>query len=269
MKKQLWIKGLLAVGSIVHCSGADIIWPSDIDWHALTRGTDFYHDPAGDESPAARDLTGTTDTFSMGYWALIDDGHVDGGVTNDAFTFRLRLADNGESGKFIWQVSLDIDGDASDVEWMLQLVQTGKSKNHGVELIQIADGGPNLDDVDIGSNKAAWLGNTSLYSRWTSIPDSTDYYVDIAVPWTTFTSITGVTELEQIRAVLSTSTKRKKINKDAPLGALLTDPISTVLSDNIPEPAVATLLLGSGFGFLVFRRIFNWHPIDNESTEYR
>lgn len=268
MKKQLWIKGILAVAGIVHCSGAGIIWPSDLEWFALMRGTDFYSDPAGDTSPDPTDLIGTTDTFSSGFWALIDDGHVDGGVTNDAFMFRLRLGGNGESGKFAWQVSLDTDGDASNVEWMLQLVQSGKPAGQGVELIQTADGGPTLSDIDIGSNTSAWLGDTSLYSRWTAIPDSTDYYVDIAVPWTTFTSITGVTELEQIRAALSTSSNHKGINKDAPLGALLTEQINNVLSNNIPEPAVASLLLGSGFGFLVCRRIFNRYPSDNDSPEY-
>ena len=229
----------------------------------MMRGTDFYYDPAGDKSPSAIDLIGTTDTYSAGYWALIEDGHVSGGVTNDAFMFRLRVG--GESGKFVWQTHLDTDGDASNVEWILQLVQSGKPAEQGVELIQTAVGGTTLSDVDIGSNTSAWLGDTSLYSRWTAAPDSADFHVDIAVPWNTFTAITSVTEVEEIRAVLSTSTSHSGIGGDAPLGASLSDQISNVLSDTIPEPAVASLLLGSGFGFLVFRRIFNRHDTDNDS----
>lgn len=272
MKRKLWIKVILAAAFVVHGSRADIIWPSESAWNAMMRGTGFYYDPAGDKNPGAIDLIGTTDTYSAGYWALIEDGHVSGGVTNDAFMFRLRVG--GQSGNYVWQAHLDTDGDASNVEWILQLVQSGKPSGQGVGLIQTAVGGPTLSDVDIGSNPFAWKMNASLYSRWTAVPDSTDYHVDIAVPWNTFTSITGVTESDEIRAVLSTSTSHSGIGGDAPLGASLTDQISNVLSDdfhvlsdNIPEPAVASLLLGSGFGFLVFRRIFKWKPTHSESPE--
>jgi hypothetical protein len=181
--------------------------------------------------------------------------------------FRLRLGGNGESGQFVWQAHLDTDGDASNVEWILQLIQTGPPSGQGVELIQTSTGGTTLGDVDTGSNTFAWMGDVNLYSRWTAVSNSTDYHLDIAVPWTTFTSSTGVTELEQIRALLSTSTTHTTINGDAPLGAALTDQISSVLSDTIPEPAVASLLLSSGIGFLAFRRIFNRHPTDHESPE--
>jgi hypothetical protein len=265
MKKTTMIKAILAIAGIVNCSSADVVWPSDGEWTALQQGTDLYYDAIGDKNPGSIDLVGTTDTYSAGYSALIENGHVDGGITNDAFMFRLRLGGNGDSGKFVWQAHMDTDGDASNVEWILQLVQSGPPSGQGVEFIQTSVGGTTLGDVDTGSNTSAWLGDINLYSRWTAVSNSTDYHVDIAVPWTTFTSSTGVTELEQIRTVLSTSTAHTGINGDAPLGASLTDQISNVLSDNIPEPAVASLLLGSGFGFLAFRRIFNRHDIDNDS----
>jgi hypothetical protein len=267
MKKTTLIKAILAVAGIANCAGADVIWPADGEWTALQQGTDLYYDAIGDKNPGSIDLVGTIDTFPAGSWALIEVGYVDGGVIDDAFMFRLRLDGNGKKRKFNWQVSLDTDGDASNEEWMLQLVQSGKRKGQGVELIQTADGGPTLGDVDTGDNTIAWLGDKKLYSRWTAIADSRDYYVDIAIPWTTFTSITGVTELEQIRTVLSTSSTHTGIKGDAPLGASLSAQISDVLSDNIPEPAVASLLLSSGIGFLAFRRIFNRHPTDHESPE--
>ena len=163
--------------------------------------------------------------------------------------------------------SLDTNGDASNVEWILQLVQSGPPSGQGVELIQTATGGPTLGDIDIGSNTSAWLGDESVYSLWTAIPASSDYHVDIAVPWDTFTSVTGVTELDQLRAVLSTSPAHQSIGGDTPLGADLTEQVSNVISDTIPEPAVASLLLGSGFGFLVFRRIFNRQATGSTSPE--
>lgn len=107
-------------------------------------------------------------------------------------------------------------------------------------------------------------GQLNLYSRWSAIPETTHYHVDFAIPWSDFTSHTGVDDIEQIRAVLSTSTSHTTPNKDAPLGSDFTDQISNVLSDNVPEPAVVTLLLGAGGGLLAFRRIFRSDP---ESAE--
>ena len=267
ISKTFYLKAILTGAAIVNCASADIIWPVDIEWNPLMKGTNFYWDTLRDESPRPADLVGTLDTFPAGSWALIEDGYADGGVTDDAFIFRLRLDGDGSTRKFAWQVSLDTDGDASSVEWMLQLVQSGKPSGHGVGLIQTAVGGPNLNDVDIGDNEIAWLGDKDLYSRWITVPDSNDYYVDIAIPWTVFTSITGVTELEQLRAVLSTSSTHTGIKGDAPLGAGLSVQISDVLSDNIPEPAVASLLLSSGIGFLAFRRIFNRHGAESAPVE--
>ncbi|MCK5675709.1 MAG: hypothetical protein KAH99_01690 [Verrucomicrobia bacterium] len=248
------------IGSTIPAK-ADIVWPADGDWTALMVGATLYFDAKGDQRPSPIDLIGTTDTFAAGYWACIENGHITGGITNDALMFRMRVG--GESGNYVWQAHLDTDGDASNVEWILQLVQSGGPSSQGVELIKTAIGGTTLSDIDIGSNSSSWLGDLNLNSRWTAISGSTDFHVDFAIPWNEFTTITGVTEIEQIRTVLSTSTTHAGINKDAPLGAALTDQISDVLSERIPEPAVITLLLGTGGGMLAFRRIFKHEPEDD------
>lgn len=255
MKKTPWIKGaVIASMAIMSNTAADIIWPSDGDWTALRLGTNYYYDAEGDINPGQVDLIGTTDTYSAGYWGFVENGYVNGPSLDDAFMFRMRVG--GESGNYVWQTHLDTDGDATNVEWIFQLVQSGS--NDGVNLIKTAVGGATLNDVDIGSNTVAWLGDLSLYSRWTAVDSSTHFHVDFAVPWTEFRSITGVSDLEQIRVVLSTSTTHANvINGDAPLGINLSEQISNVLSDNIPEPAVATLLFGAGFGIVAYRRIFN------------
>jgi hypothetical protein len=261
MKAKRIAAGIAAIvvgGALV--ATADIAWPSDEDWTALRRGMDLYFDAVGDQSPGSIDLIGTTDTFSAGYWAFVENGDVAASTTNDAFMFRMRVG--GESGNFVWQAHLDTDSDASNVEWIFQLVQSGSPGDQGVELVKTAVGGLTLADVDIGSNTSSWLGDLNLYSRWTAIAGSTDFHVDFAIPWSEFSSITGVSEIEQIRAVLSTSTTHAGINKDAPLGAALTDQVSNVLSENIPEPAVVMLLVGAGGGLLAFRRIFKQEAED-------
>ena len=255
MNPGLQVAAFLAV--TVFMAHADIAWPVDSDWFPLMRGTDFYSDPRNDHNPAAVDLIGTVDTYSAGYWAFIENGDISGGITNDAFMFRLRVG--GESGNFVWQTHLDTDSDASNIEWIFQLVQSGSGD--GVTLVKTAIGGTTLDDIDTGSNTPSWVGNVNLYSRWTAIASSTDFHVDFAIPWSEFSAITGVTNIMDIRAVLSTSTTHANvINGDTPLGLSLSDQVSNVLSDNIPEPAVVTLLLGAGGGILASRRIFKRKP---------
>ncbi|MEA2068279.1 MAG: hypothetical protein U9P12_03665, partial [Verrucomicrobiota bacterium] len=178
MKMKLDIALITVAAMLGQIASADIIWPADNDWTALMVGSGLYYDAVGDQHPGSIDLIGTTDTFSAGYWALVADGDITGGATNDAFMFRMRVG--GESGNYVWQSHLDTDGDASNVEWIFQLVQSGGPSSQGVELIQTTVGGATLADVDIGSNTSSWLGDLNLYSRWTSIAGSTDFHVDFA-----------------------------------------------------------------------------------------
>ena len=91
MKKSVWIITIMAAASIAGSAGADIIWPSDNTWNALMQGNNFYYDAIGDSNPGAIDLVGTTNTYSAGYWALVEDGYDDGGSTSDAI-MRMSLA---------------------------------------------------------------------------------------------------------------------------------------------------------------------------------
>jgi hypothetical protein len=239
---------------------ADIIWPADADWTALTIGANYYNDVQGDQAPSSVDLIGTVDSYSAGFWSFVENGDINGGTTNDAFMFRMRVG--GESGNYVWQAHLDTDGNGSDVEYIFQLVQSGGPSDQGVKLIKTLVGGSTLGDISVDTKAAVdWSGSLTLYSRWTAVPGSaTDFHVDFAIPWTEFTSVTGVSSLDQIRAVLATSSTHAGINKDAPLGGDLSTQISDALSDSIPEPAVASLLLGAGGGLLAFRRIFKRNP---------
>jgi hypothetical protein len=254
---------LIVAFGCLNIASAEIIWPADEAWTALRRGSDFYDDVEGDKDPASIDLIGTKTTYSAGFWAYVDGGYSNALSLAAAFMVRMRMG--GESGNYVWQALLDTDGDASSVEWIFQLVQSGSGD--GVILVKTAVGGPTLNDVNIGSNTAVWTGDIPTFSRWTPISGSTHYHVDIAVPWTTFESITGVSDLNDIRMVLSSSTTHAGINKDAPLGASLSDQVSNVLSDNIPEPAVASLLIGAGACVIFWRRIFTAPPPQQEESQ--
>lgn len=233
----------------------DVIWPADNDWTALTIGAGFYHDVLSDQAPTSVDLIGTADSYSAGFWALVENGDITGGVTNDALMVRMRVG--AESGNYVWQAHLDTDGDGSNIEYILQLVQSGNPSSQNVRLVKTTTSGPTLGDIDVANGTVAdWGGSLSLYSRWTAIPASTDFYVDLAIPWNEFTTITGVSSLDQIRTVLATSSTHAGINKDAPLGGTLATQISDALSNTIPEPTVVSLLLGAGGGLLAYRRVF-------------
>jgi hypothetical protein len=239
----------------------DVIWPQESDWTAIRSGANYYYDAEGDQSPASIDLIGTTDIYSAGYWALVSDGYVSGGTTGDVFMIRLRVGGNG--GNYVWQAHFETDGNSSDIEWIYQLVQSGNPADHGVALIQTAVGGSTLSEIDTGSNVSAWQGNLAEFSRWSTISGTTHYHVDFAVPWTEFSSFTGVTNITDMRVILSTSTSHSGINKDAPLGNSLSEQISEALSDSIPEPTVASLIIGAGCGLVFYRRMIK-RSIDEE-----
>lgn len=254
MKKRNLITGISAVLAIVgQSASANIIWPQESDWTALTIGTNLYNDVLGDQSPSAIDLKGTPDSYSAGFWAFVEEGTVYGGSLDDVFMFRMRVG--GNSGNYVWQAHLDTDGDANNVEYIFQLVQSGNPGDQGVKLVKTTVGGSTLGDIAV-DDKAPddWSGDLTLFSRWTAIAGSSDYYVDFAIPWSEFTTITGVTSLDQIRAVLATSSTHSGINKDAPLGGSLSTQISDALSDSIPEPAVASLVIAAGAGLVIYHR---------------
>ena len=242
--------------SLAISASADVIWPSEDSWNPLLVGTDYYYDDAGDQNPEGVDLVGAG-SDSAGYWLLLENGFVDGPATDDAFMVRMRMrgaGSNGTGGQNVWQVHMDTNVDANNVEWILQLVQSGNQNGQGVILIQTATGGTTLGDVDIGSNTASFQGDKAVFSRWTTTPNGTNSFVDLAIPWTEFTSITGISAVEQLRVILSTSTSHANITKDAPLNAALSDQISNVLSENIPEPGVVSLMLGAGGGLILVQR---------------
>ncbi len=256
MNTKSWRNLLLAcsLALLSTASMADLYWPEEGDWIPLMQGAGFYSDDRGDQNPASVDLIGTTNIYSAGYWAHVQDGHDANGTLDDLFLLRLRMG--GEGGNYVWQAHLDTDGDASNVEWIYQLVQSGNPEDYGVMLVKTSVGGATLQDVDIGGNTTAWKGDAAVYARWSQVFGTGDYHIDLAIPWSEFRSATGVSEINQIRIVLSTSTSHSSITKDAPIGASLTEQISNVLSENIPEPAVATLMIAAGGGLIAFRRLF-------------
>lgn len=230
---------------------ADIIWPAENAWIPVLKEYGYYADDEGDATPGSVDLIGTTNTYSAGYWDIVENGYTTTG--SDAFMMRMRVG--GGSAPYVWMALMDTDGNTNDVEWAMQLVQSGGTDN--VRLVQAIVGGPTIGEVQL-SGTAAWSGNLAEFSQWTAIPSTTHYHVDFAVPWDAFSASTGLTNLNDIRVVLGTSTTHSGFNNgDAPLGVAFSEQVSSVLSENIPEPAAVTLIIGVGFGMLVVRRLLS------------
>lgn len=255
------IRYLLCVGFVLVLglpSMATIIWPADNAWNPVYKGSDYYNDPAGDVPPGnpQLDLIGTSNTYSAASWAIVQDGWDVG--PQDALMMRMRVGADGSSSPNAWMALLDTDGNTNDVEWALQLVMSGG--NDDVRLVEATTGGPTIGEVVL-SGTPAWSGDIAEFSRWTAIPSTTQYHADFAIPWNSFEGVTGLTDLSDVRVILATSTTHTGFNNgDAPLGAGFSEQVSNLLSEDIPEPAAATLIIGMGSGMLFFRRRFSRDP---------
>jgi hypothetical protein len=78
--------------------------------------------------------------------------------------------------------------------------------------------------------------------------DDPDFFLDAAIPLSTFNSITGLSAGDSFSIAATTSTSHTQVNKDTPLGFDGTDPVAGGFADPLrtaPEPGTAGL---SGMG---------------------
>jgi len=239
---------LLIMGS-AFAANADLVWGNLTNWVAITIGGGLYNDPT-DQSPGSVDLLGDN-THAAGFWQL-DEGN--------SLSFRLRVSDLPNNPQSVWQILLNTDNDNSNVEWILQLNHSGSSDAVLLTKTTSTAGDLYLSDIDtLATNH--WEGSISGYSQMTLAgtdldSKKDDAFIDFGVPWTEFSSITGLDSVNDLEVAVTTSTTHTGVNKDAPLG---TDGpssflISDSLSETIPEPTVASLLVGAGGGLIFYRR---------------
>ena len=244
MKPNLKIMAIaaLVLGSM-HVAHADLIRNDLTNWVAITVGGGLYNDPS-DKNPGSSDLLGDS-THAAGFWQLDEGG---------SLSFRLRVSALPKNPQSVWQILMNTDTNDSNIEWILQLSYSGR--DNGVFLTQTTSTGDDLYLGDIETlSTNAWEGTTTGFSQMTLAGtdldgQKADAFIDFGIPWQDFEIITGLSSINDLEVAITTSTTHSGINKDAPLGtdgpgSLL---ISDALSETIPEPAVLTLLLGTGGG---------------------
>jgi len=234
---------------------AAAIWPSG-PWVSMTAGGGVYYDPVGDENPHTTDVVGGDDggtLYSAGFY--VQD------VGNDQISFRIRLDANGVSSNDVWQILFDTDGDASTIDWVLELRQSGSPSGQQVIFTQASTGGPTYADVAL-STSYSWIGAIPDWTRWIGVTDGStfdddaDFFLDIGMPLSTFQSITGLSAYDTLRMAISSSTSHSGITKDTSLGTSPSSPVGDGFGDSftfIPEPG-SGLLTGLGVWMLAAMR---------------
>ena len=262
--KTKWITAAVAalvIGSS-HTAQADLIWNNLTNWVAITvDGGNLYNDPT-DQNPGSVDLLGDS-SHAAGFWQLDEGG---------SLSFRLRVSALPNNPQSVWQILLNTDADNSNVEWILQLNHSGSSD--AVVLVQTTNTGDDLYLSDISTLATNhWSGSVSGHSQMTLAGTNLDgkkddAFIDFGIPWQDFERITGLTSVNELEVAVTTSTTHTGVNKDAPLGTAGPDSffISDALSKTVPEPAVASLLLGAGGGLILYRRIFKPKPEDENKS---
>ena len=159
-----------------------------------------------------------------------------------------------------WTTILDTDDDGY-VEWGLQVDQ---KNNDLVELVPATTGGPNLGDIEL-STVGSWTGSLSEYARYATATDGSnlggnvDGFIDMAIPWSEFSSNTGLSFYEPFRVAFATSASDEVINKDFPLYLSGSDSAASAFADPImatPEPGTTSLALLSVVFLTYMRRRF-------------
>lgn len=258
MKKMKFKTVMVAVAilAIPLGSSADIVWNGLTNWVSITIGGITYNDPT-DQSPGSVDLVGNS-TEAAGFWQFSE------GATpaEDILAFRLRVSAMPNNPQNVWQILVETDGDTSNVEWILQLNYSGKDNGVFLTKTLLSGNGPSLGDIATESTNH-WEGTTSGFSQMTLAGTDLDghkedAFIDLGVPWQEFSLLTGASSAGDLRVAVTTSTTHTGVNKDAPLGTDGPDLVlvSDTLSDSIPEPAVASLLLGTGGALIFCRRVF-------------
>ncbi len=267
MKQMISMVSILLIAAATR---ADVItWPTMSEWNPLYSSTGLYSDPnndIGNNGHLYLDIVGGTDslnnTYSGGYMLRRTEG------IEDQLLLRIRVNADKSNDVGAFQVFFETDGDDS-VEWVMQL-NTEKVKGQTIDTLTFGSAsGTNRNGVVFGTT--VWSTTTGYFHyTGTATEDGSqfggddDYFLDMAMPWSTFENYTGITSTnDPLRMLITSSQSAGQIN-DGDVGNssvasgvdVLFKDLYTSQPEAIPEPAVATLIVGAGIGMLGIRRIF-------------
>jgi len=232
MDKMLRLVGILFIVSIliIPLTRSAYAWPSS--WITYTKGGDALWDP-DDESPKGVDLRGDSSNPAGFY-----------GQDSSGLYFRQRVDGNpsgpGMFAQYVWSVLIESDGDPATYDWLLAI-------DGGVEeQVELWQNTVKSNSPTDSAESEKWSDSTGTYARivaaTSTFDGDSDYYVDWYVPWSTFTSQTGLNENSTIRLFFGTSTNHKNINKDLQAG----DPgtLSDGFGDQVTPSGAPPIVLG-------------------------
>jgi len=220
----------LSIILIIPLTRSVYAWPSS--WITYTKGGDALWDP-DDESPKPIDIRGDSSNPAGFY-----------GQDSSGLYFRQRV-DGDPSGpgmfaQYMWSVLVESDGDPATYEWLLAI-------DGGVEeQVELWQNTVKSNSPTDSAESEKWSDSTGTYARivaaTSTFDGDSDYYVDWYVPWSTFTSQTGLNENSTIRLFFGTSTNHKNINKDLQAG----DPgtLSDGFGDQVTPSGAPPIVLG-------------------------
>ncbi|MCF7818900.1 MAG: PEP-CTERM sorting domain-containing protein [Kiritimatiellales bacterium] len=261
MNKTILGIQLLALCATAHATV--ISWPTSGAWNALYSAGGSYSDIPNDIGNSGHeylDIVGDA-TYAAGF--LLYRSAADTlSETEDQLLIRIRLDEKKNKMPGAYQVFFETDGDDS-VEWVLQLNTTDLDANGTLTFGSAS--GTNRNGVVFGA--ASWTDSSySGYIHYTGLATGDgsqfdagdDYFLDVAMPWLTFSGLTGITSTnDPFRLLITSSQSAGQIN-DGDVGNSSVAPntdflFSTAYSETIPEPAVLPLFAIVG-GSMVYVR---------------
>jgi len=248
------IAGMIVLASLAAPARGAVVFPASADWNTIQSGGSHVTDPTG-TTPNRVDIRGDS-TYSSGF-VVYDDT-----AGNKNLIFRMRLDRNPNNNlNRVWQFLLDTDSD-SNGDWVLQL---DARTNNQVELAQQTASGTTYNAQRFSST-IAWSGATATYSQIITADDGSsfdggsDFFLSLAIPLADFQTHTGIGRNDSFRVALTTSTQRRRINRDRPFALGGNASLTSGWSDSfdatdvlIPEPGTWALF-GLGGLVLAWRR---------------
>ena len=260
------VKKILKWLPIALCMAAQanvVDWPANGTWTPLSSAANIYADPTqdiGNNGHLYLDIVGDA-TYSAGY--LLYRSMEGTAETEDELLIRIRLNEDKAKNPGAYQVFFETDGDDS-VNWVMQLTISGQGNNVINTLEFGSASGTNRNGVVFGST--VW-SSTAGYVHYagTATGDGSnfggdpDYFLDLAMPWATFSSQTGINSTNDPFRVMITSSQSSGQISDGDIGNSPVAPnvdflLKDAYSATIPEPATLPLLLGVGGGIFYIRR---------------
>lgn len=249
MKKGLfrWLgTAAIVAGQLGNYSSRAAVFNWTTQWQPvmISNGAQYYHDLVNDVGTKTADLVGSQSGPPCAYWDLYDN-HLQ---------FRLVVSATSKNPQAVWQVFFDTGGSPNTLEYVLQLDL--KMENR-VEFARVT-GGPTLGSVSVGTldTDILWTGTPANYAN---VFPGTTPYVDFAIPYSTFVTLTGTTS---VRLLFTTSANHNNINMDYPLNLTSSDLINAALSDPVvvPEPNSGMLATGLlALAALITKRLSQKH----------